>query len=230
MSTIEAMIVPDVMPVPGTNLSDWIARHLGERIVRGELPPSTRLLEVRLAESLGVSRGPLREALRILNKQRLVDILPRRGAVVTAFGSRQIEQLYDVVVPLYQLLCRRTAESWRPDDLPPVYAVIEAMFSAAERHDGEGYYEQNFAFARACAPIVANPLLSELLADMEPLQRRVLYASYRLRKDALPEHQTLMRQLIRQVTERQAEAAGETVGRIGILEQRLARAGIGQGR
>jgi len=209
-------------PGGARNLNEIIADQVGERIIRRTLPPGNRLLETQLARELGVSRGPVREALRLLEKRRLVRILPRRGAVVTDLAPKDIGRLYDVVVPLYQLLAEKTAERWSPDDLPSLYSVIEALNGAAKAGDVAGYYEHNFTFARACAPVVDNPLLDELFRDLEPPLRRVLYLSWRQRADAMDNHLELMRHLIRRVTERDAEGARETIGRIGELERRLA--------
>lgn len=211
----------------GRNLNESIAERVGERVIRGELAPGARLLETQLAHALGVSRGPVREALRLLEKRRLVRILPRRGAVVTELSPRDVDRLYDVVIPLYQLLAEKTAEQWRPEDLPPLYTVIEDLNGAAHRGDVSGYFECNFTFARACAPVVDNPLLEELFAELEPPLRRVLYASWHLRAAALEQHLGWMRQLIRQVTDRDGAGARESVRAIGELERELAREALG---
>lgn len=212
------------------NLDEAVAETVGERVIRGELPPGTRLLETRLAESLGVSRGPVREALRLLEKRRLVRILPRRGAVVTELSSRDVDRLYDVVIPLYQLLAEKTAEHWRPEDLPPLYTVIEALNTAAGAGDVSGYFERNFTFARACAPVVDNPLLDELFRDLEPPLRRVLYLSWAQRSAALDRHLHWMRILIRQVTDRDTAGARESIRALGELERRLARDALAAGQ
>jgi len=63
---------------PSKNLAEQIALYLGERIIRFELKPGERLIEEELARDLKVSRSPLREALRILEKKWLIDLIPRR--------------------------------------------------------------------------------------------------------------------------------------------------------
>ena len=204
------------------NLSVILAGRLGERIIRGELAPGIRLLEVQLARELGVSRGPLREALRVLERQRLVRILPRRGAMVTDLGPDEVRCLYQVVTPLFQTLARSVAERWSPESLPGLYTVVEQMVACAERGDAEAYFEYNFAFARACSPIVANPLLDELLADLEPGLRRVLYLSRRHRAAAVDQHLGIMRRLMRAVMDRQADHTAAAIADLGALELQLA--------
>jgi DNA-binding GntR family transcriptional regulator len=211
------------------NLSEQIAEQIGERVIRGQLTAGTRLLEVQLAQELKVSRGPIREALRILEKRRLARILSRRGAVVTDFSPTEINCLYDVIVPLYELLTRKTAEKWTPTDLPPLYTVIEQLSAFAKGGDIEGYYENNFAFARACSPIADNSLLADMLSDLEPGLRRVLYLSWKRRAQEIERHFSLLRQLIRLVTEREGLAAAHIIHELGELEKRLALESCGTG-
>ena len=206
----------------GRNLSESIAQQLGERIIRGELSPGTRLLEVQLAHELGASRAPLREALRMLDKQRLVDIKPRRGATVSRMGAQEIRWTYQVMIPLFEVLARATALNWTPENLPPVYSVTEKMIAAVETGDVEGYYERNFAFARACAPIAGNPLLASLMLELEPSLRRILYLSRRQRARAMSRHRDLVRSLMRHVAEREPDEAAAVIREIGHLEKRLA--------
>lgn len=222
--------IVDPMPHGGEgNLSAAIAETLGERIIKGALPPGSRLLEVQLAGEMGVSRGPLREALRVLEKRRLVRILPRRGALVTDMGPEDVRCLYEVVTPLYQTVTRAVAERWTPENLPALYTVVEQMVNCAEQGDVEGYYEHNFAFARACAPIVGNPLLDELLIDLEPGLRRVLYHSRDERALAVGQHLEIMRRMMRFVMDRDGARATEAIGDLASLELRLAMARFGDG-
>src|SRR4051812_47175129 len=76
-------------------LSRTVAAWLAQRITRGESAPGERLTEPRLAELAGVSRSPVREALRILEGEGLVEITPRHGARVTHVGVRDARELYE---------------------------------------------------------------------------------------------------------------------------------------
>ena len=89
---------------------DQIADYLQSLIVRGELAPGERIAEARVTQALGVSRGPVREALRVLSARHLVDMTPRRGARVTAFGPDDVRGLYDMQIALLSLLATRVAE------------------------------------------------------------------------------------------------------------------------
>ena len=82
------------------NLTLWerVHGHLREEILANRLPPGTVLGEVALAESLGVSRGPVREALGRLAAEGLVNVRPRRGAVVSASGNRTLQEMHRQLV------------------------------------------------------------------------------------------------------------------------------------
>lgn len=77
-------------------LTETVARHIRDAIVRGEFAPGTALPEVRLADELGTSRGTVREALRTLEDQGLVDIVPHKGTFVSRVTKRKARELYEL--------------------------------------------------------------------------------------------------------------------------------------
>ena len=89
------------------NLSDRIATYLTEKIVRLKLAPGERIREQAIAGELGVSRSPIREAIRILEKKGLVEIVPRCGARVSRVTETVIEGYADLLQVLYGLVVRR---------------------------------------------------------------------------------------------------------------------------
>ena len=96
---------------PSENLPEQLTRDIADKIIRNQLKPGERILEARLAEEMGVSRSPLREALRILEKQKLVELIPRKGARVTQISASHIEWFYDIFEVLYGLVARKAAEN-----------------------------------------------------------------------------------------------------------------------
>lgn len=89
------------------NLSEQIADHLIKEITCFKIPPGDRLLEQKISDELGVSRSPVREAFRILEKTGLVELIPRCGAKVTGFTEARIEAYCDVFVLLFGHVVRR---------------------------------------------------------------------------------------------------------------------------
>src|SRR5690606_23754663 len=94
------------------SLSGQIARHLANRIIQGELAPGERIQEGRVVNELNVSRGSVREALLLLEKRHLINILPRRGAVVAQLTGQHIHSLYDLYVTLLIMLAQKVAQHW----------------------------------------------------------------------------------------------------------------------
>src|SRR5215218_8921623 len=91
--------------------ADVAAEQIAGMIMNGELRDGDRLVEEDLAGRLGMSRLPVREALRMLSQERLVTILPRRGAFVTPYGRQEMIEVYDVRAELLGFAARLVAES-----------------------------------------------------------------------------------------------------------------------
>ena len=89
---------------PAPPMPEQVASYLQDLIVRGELAPGERIAEARVTEALKVSRGPVREAMRLLAARHLIEFLPRRGARVSSFGPEDVVGLYDLQAALMTLL------------------------------------------------------------------------------------------------------------------------------
>jgi GntR family transcriptional regulator, rspAB operon transcriptional repressor len=166
-------------------LPEQIAQHLAEKIIHLEIKSGERILEAKIAQEFGVSRSPVREALHILNKQFLVDFLPRRGAVVSSFSIKFIEDLYDVLNVLYVLLARKGLSHISEENLNLVTPILESMSECADKSDFEGYYNGMFEFTSICISIVDNPILERLILNLWPSKRRMEFATLYRRKDSL---------------------------------------------
>lgn len=94
-----------------SSLPEQIADRLIEDIIRGTLAPGQRLQEIAIAERFGVSRGPVREALRIAEREGLVDIRPRYGAFVVKLSAKNVAEIFEVRALLMALAARRIADA-----------------------------------------------------------------------------------------------------------------------
>ena len=123
---------PDIFPSSPKmtwTLPEQIANRLAEAIIRGMHEPGARLLEIALAEQFGVSRGPIREALRILEKERLVTIRAQRGATVIKLSRKDVQDIFAVRSAMMGIVGAQIAR--RRD--PEVFASLEAATEALER-------------------------------------------------------------------------------------------------
>src|SRR5262245_56256603 len=108
-------LTPVTLQIAGTapltlSLAEQIAARLSERIVTGLYPPGQRVMEQAVAAEFEVSRGPVRESLRLLEKDGLVTILPRRGALVTKLSIDEVREIFDIRAMLNGLRDRAIAE------------------------------------------------------------------------------------------------------------------------
>jgi DNA-binding GntR family transcriptional regulator len=152
------------------SLPDQTYTTLCERIVNGELRPGQRIVERELAENLGVSRVPVREALRRLQAEGLVLVVPRQGALVSPFTPADVDDLFDVRESLEELAARRAAGRADPQALDRMRAVLADAHSAQRRGDAPEFARLNAAFHDEIVEASGNALLQ---AMMKPLVNRL---------------------------------------------------------
>ncbi|MEE6165599.1 MULTISPECIES: GntR family transcriptional regulator [unclassified Mycolicibacterium] len=134
-------------PVPTASRGQRVARTLREAITNGSLLPGQRLLETDLAQNLGTSNGPVREALALLETEGLVVKAPYRGAVVAEVGQDEIEQvLVPVRVVIERFAFAEAAPQLTADDFASLDGLVEQMRAAADRGDTEALAEADIAF------------------------------------------------------------------------------------
>ena len=161
---------------PKETLAVQIAQYVSDKIIRSELEPGEKIQEEKLAEELGVSRSPVREALRILVKDRLVEIVPRHGARVTQMSETYVDSLFDILGELYALGAKRFAERGTDEDRRRLHAAQAELDRAAEEGDILDYYRAFLEYARAGMQGSKNPLLEEMvLGELDAGMRRAEY-------------------------------------------------------
>ncbi len=108
----------------GAPLSDRAYRHLAEAIIRGDIPPGAKLSEPDLSRRLGISRGPLREAVRQLEERGLVRRRPRAGVTAVRLSDAEILDLFIAREPLEGMAARLAAERATPPDIARLRAIL----------------------------------------------------------------------------------------------------------
>jgi DNA-binding GntR family transcriptional regulator len=166
-----------------TNLADGIATLLRHSIVTGELPPGTRLIEVELARQLGVSRGPLREAMRILETEGLLENNPGRGTSVTQFSEKDIQEVYSLRCVLEQEAIRRAATHAQEENLEKLQKTLEAMFEAAKEGNPSKVTELDFQFHTEIWEMADHQLLMQVLQGITTQIRMFLAVQTHLYDD-----------------------------------------------
>jgi DNA-binding GntR family transcriptional regulator len=123
-----------------------VARRLEQLILDGTLRPGERLNEVALARSLGVSRGPVREAARALERNGLVTVIMNRGAFVRSLTLDEAREIYEINGVLFGLACGQAAARLSANDAERLRGLAEAMDDAIGRDDREAFFAANSEF------------------------------------------------------------------------------------
>lgn len=146
-STATALLAPAPLTL---SLPEQIAAQLAARITAGACAPGQRIMEQAIAAEFAVSRGPVREALRLLEKDGLVTILARRGAQVTNLNSDEVKEIFDIRAALNGLRDRDIAEDPERHRLLPLLEaeVTQLAHCARDPRRGDDYVETVFRLNR----------------------------------------------------------------------------------
>lgn len=147
-------------------LRDIIGEEMRRRIFSGDLVPGTRLTERDLAEQFSVSRLPVREALRMLLNERLVEYLPSRGVVVRMLDESQVSELFDIREALEVLASRQAANqiAGGADDI--LTETVRQARNAQAEGNPDATHEANCRFHDQMVSLSGNDLLESLLAPL----------------------------------------------------------------
>ncbi|WP_108126923.1 GntR family transcriptional regulator [Saccharospirillum mangrovi] len=177
--------------------TDRIYQQLLDAIIQGQIAPLSRLRESDLAHDLGISRGPLREALARLESRKLVRKVPHVGAQVVGFERAELIELYQIRENLEALACELAVDRMSDADLDELGAVLERHARYLDDQDGQFYIQQDgdLDFHFKIIQASGNRWLISLLCD-ELYQRvrmfRYQSAHHRRRpRQALEEHQRI---------------------------------------
>ncbi len=194
-------------------LSEQVAQRIGNDILTERHAPGARLKEVDLAQAYGVSRASIREALRLLDKQGLLRLEPRRGARVTQLSADEVDDLYEIRASLLAVAARRLARRAHTVLLDELRVLVER----AARHAGDAEQSAYFDAVYRLAQLVAEGAGSERLAALiQSFSQQV--ARYTRLSLAAPERRRKSAQnwkrLLRALEARDEALAEETMRRL----------------
>lgn len=164
-------------PFIRSNLREQIKDVILQRIVSHEYPPGARLVETRIAQELGVSQAPVREALRDLEQLGCVVHEPFRGCSVRAFSAQELLEAFPVRAALEALAARLAAERMTEDELLQLADLLETMRAAARRGDAHDQSRANASFHATIVRAARNTTLERQWSFLEPYSRTYLTVS-----------------------------------------------------
>ena len=187
-------------------------RRIRARIIEGFYTPGERLVEDRVAEDLGVSRNPVREALRVLEAEGFITMAPRRGASVTNISDGDAEHVLEVIKVLDAFAARLTARYASEADVAKLRRTLTSAGRALENGQVSRFRELNIKLHDQMLEISGNPYLTEITRS---LRARALMFSGRTSLERGPQsmadHETLL----------QAIADGDEAGAEAVAAQHV---------
>ncbi len=200
----------EIIPIPRSALHEQVAHRLRQMLVENRIAPGAKLNERALCELLNVSRTPLREAIKMLAAEGLVELLTNRGAIAVELSEADILNTFEVMAGLEaqsgELACDRITGA----ELTEIKAMHFEMLAAYTRRDLPGYYRLNAAIHSAINVAAKNPVLT---ATYKQVNARLQALRFRSNQDgekwqdAVAEHE----QMIDALTRRDAPAMREVL-------------------
>jgi DNA-binding GntR family transcriptional regulator len=179
------------------SLHDEILTRLRDHIVEGNIPDGGRVPERQLCEMMGISRTPLREALKVLASEGLVELLPNRGARVRQLGVRDLDELFDVMGGLEGVAGRLACENITDAEIAEIEQLHYEMYGFYLHRDMHGYFRVNQSIHQKIVEASRNATLVSAYANFAGRIRRVRYSANFARKrdrwgEAMREHEAIL--------------------------------------
>ena len=201
---------PTLVLLRTASLSSAAQQEIERMILEGEIGPGSKLTEAWLSERLGISRGPIREAFRMLEEAGLVRQEKNRGVFVRDIPLEEALEIYDLRAAMDELVGRCLAETITPEQLKAARAIVERMESAARAGDADTYHLLNLQFHDALVGFTGNRKLAGVYRKL--VKELALFRRRNLRdQQLLPHSAAEHRAILKSIAAGNAEQAGRTM-------------------
>lgn len=160
-----------------TTLHSEILSRLRDYVVEGNIEEGARVPERKLCEMLGISRTPLREALKVLASEGLIELLPNRGARIKALSMEDISELFDMMGGIEALAGRLACENITNEQIEKIEETHKEMYSHYIRGDRQGYFRCNQIIHESILTAASNQALSATSRSLSGRIRRIRFAA-----------------------------------------------------
>ena len=164
-----------IQPLNRRTLHDEVVDRVRTLIVEGQLEPGSRIHESDLGRALGVSRTPLREALKVLASEGLIELVPGRGAIVKRLTRRDVREMLDVLIALETLAGRLACRNATDAEIAALRATHDEMIQLYAAGDRLEYYWRNQAIHAGIAQLSGNALLASMHQGLQARLRRIRF-------------------------------------------------------
>ncbi|MGB6369743.1 MAG: GntR family transcriptional regulator [Atribacterota bacterium] len=176
-------------------LSKKVYRILKKEIIKGSFKPGDKVLEGRIAEQMGISRTPVREAIRELAAEGFVTLSPNQGVVVRSVSAESIREVLQIHSVLEGLAARLSCEVINEEDLKELENYVNKMEKLANKKDSSAYSEVDLKFHELIVNICRNKRLIQMRKNISDQAQRYRISSLsipRRLKESLKEHQKIL--------------------------------------
>ena len=205
-----AAVHPTIALLQSSSLANVVQQEVERAILAGEHAPGSKLLEAALAQRMGVSRGPVREAFRMLEEAGLVRTEKNRGVFVRDIPMDEAVEIFDLRAAMDELVGRQLAANITPAQTKEVRGLVDAMEKAVKAEDAYNYHLLNLRFHDRLVEMAGNRKLTaiyrKLIKELSLFRRLNLADSWLLPISA-GEH----RQIVKAIASGDAEAAGQAM-------------------
>jgi len=178
-----------------TALYQEVAERLRQRIFAHELTPGTWIDEQKLAEQYGISRTPLREALKVLASEGLVELKPRRGCYVTEISRQDLDDIFPLMAMLEGRCAADAVKAAKPADIKGLKEIHARLEAAAREGRIDAFFEANQEFHRRIQELANNRWLLSVIQDLRKVLKLSRLHSLSLEgrlQQSLEEHRAIM--------------------------------------
>jgi DNA-binding GntR family transcriptional regulator len=187
--------VAEIIQIPRRSLHDEVALRLREMLVEGRIAPGAKLNERELCALLSVSRTPLREAIKLMAAEGLVDLLPNRGAAAVRLSESDVVHAFEVLAGLEGMSGELAAQRITDGELAEIHALHYEMLACFTRSDLSGYYRLNARIHVAINSAAKNPLLSKIYREINARVQSLRFRTNQNKpmwKLAMKEHEQML--------------------------------------
>jgi phosphonate utilization transcriptional regulator len=210
MSASNVIPHPTIALLRANSLATAAQQEIERMILEGEIAAGAKLTEAWLSERLGVSRGPIREAFRMLEEAGLVRQQKNRGVFVRDIPHEEAAEIYDLRAAMDELVGRRLAETITPAQMKALRAIVDRMEQAAKADDRDGYHLLNLQFHDRLVEFAGNRKMAAIYGKL--VKELSLYRRRNLADAAvLPHSAAEHRAILKAIASGDAEQAGHTM-------------------
>ncbi len=207
---MSAALHPTIALLQSSSLTTVVQQEIERAILVGEYPPGSKLIEAALAEKMGVSRGPVREAFRMLDEAGLVRTEKNRGVFVRDIPIDEAVEIFDLRAAMDELVGRQLALHITPPQLKEIKGLVDSMEKTVKAEDAHHYHLLNLQFHDRLVEMAGNRKLTaiyrKLIKELS-LFRRLNLADGWLMPISANEH----RQIVKAIASGDADAAGRAM-------------------